>query len=80
LTNTQLRTLLFFFGALCAQKSNTLPWCISGAPTNHDRETLQNKESNKKALWKAHDLRNELVEELLVEGEAKVMQNRTGSS
>jgi hypothetical protein len=40
------------FDAHCAQKSNTLPWCISGAPANHDRETLQNKESNKKALWK----------------------------
>lgn len=52
LTNTQLRTLLFFLDALCAQKSHTLPCCISGAPTNHDRETLQNKESNKKALWK----------------------------
>jgi hypothetical protein len=27
----------------------------------------------------AHAMRNELVEELIVEGEAKVMQNRTGS-
>ena len=25
-------------------------------------------------------MRNELVEELIIEGEAKVMQNRTGSS
>ncbi len=27
----------------------------------------------------AHAMRNELVEELIVEGEAKVRQNRTGS-
>ena len=30
-------------------------------------------------LSSAHGMRNELVEELIVEGEAKVMQNRMGS-